>query len=63
MLEETIDKIGILLQMGFGKVGSVIMGPNFTESGELTLFRQGEHKNVIIAMCKIKKFTEIIDAI
>lgn len=53
MLEETIDKIGSLLQMGFGTIGSLIMGPNFTKTGEMNLYKPGEEKQVVIVMCRV----------
>lgn len=49
--------------MGFGKIGSGIMGSNFTETGEMNLIKQGEQINAVIAVCTINLFPAIIEAI
>ena len=63
MLEETIDKIGSLLFMGFGKYGSKIISQNLVENGQLNLMRTGTYKRRVIAIVRIKQFTDVIDCL
>lgn len=63
MLEETIDKIGSLLYMGFGKYGSKIVSQNLSENGQLNLMRIGTYKRRVIATVRIKQFTDVIDCL
>ena len=62
ILEETIDKIGVLLQMAFGQKGSEIIGEMLC-SYETYMNEPGERLHYVISLCEIEYFPEIIDAI
>eukprot|EP00358_Blepharisma_japonicum_P000620 CAMPEP_0202953676 /NCGR_PEP_ID=MMETSP1395-20130829/47785_1 /ASSEMBLY_ACC=CAM_ASM_000871 /TAXON_ID=5961 /ORGANISM="Blepharisma japonicum, Strain Stock R1072" /LENGTH=477 /DNA_ID=CAMNT_0049667939 /DNA_START=800 /DNA_END=2234 /DNA_ORIENTATION=+ len=62
ILEETINKIGTLLQMTFGQKGSAVMGSLFSEP-ELNLVKLGNKERAVISLCTVQDFASIIDCL
>ncbi|CAG9332402.1 unnamed protein product [Blepharisma stoltei] len=62
ILEETINKIGTLLQMSFGLKGSEIMSSLFSEP-EMNLIKLGSKERSVIALCTVQDFPSIIDCL
>lgn len=62
ILEETINKIGTLLQMSFGVKGSEIMGALFSEP-EMNLIKLGNKERAVISICTVQDFASIIDCL
>lgn len=64
MLENTILKIGGLLQVGFGEAGAVIIGKNMSsEDGELNILVPGRKINAVFGFAIIRDFTEITECL
>ena len=63
MLEQTIGKVGSLIQMGFGEDGSAIIRRNIDTQGEIELTKKGEMTQIIIGYVKIQKFGAVTDAL
>jgi hypothetical protein len=63
LLQETIFKIGSLLQISFGEDGAKIIARNMTGEGELNLMRPGTKVSIIIGIAKIQNFTKILDCL
>ena len=64
MLEQTIFKIGTLLQKGFGELGATIISGSLTqtESGmDLTL--PGKKVEIIFSICRIRHFAVTTDCL
>ncbi len=57
MLENTILKIGGLLQLGFGVSGAEIVGGNMSSGdGELNIMMPGKPVSAILGFCSIRDF-------
>jgi hypothetical protein len=63
MLEETIDKVGSLLQIAFGEDGSNIIRKCTSENGDIELSHLGKKQNIIIGYARIAKFDIITDCL
>jgi len=64
MLENTILKIGGLLQVGFGEAGAQIIGKNMSSGdGELNIMMPGRQINAVFGLFSINQFSECIDAL
>lgn len=62
ILEETIDKIGILLKTSFGIRGSQIMGSLLNDS-EINFKTEGRKENFVILTIQIQDSAQIIDSL
>ena len=62
ILEETIDKIGILLRINFGIRGSYIMN-DFLSDSEINFKTEGKKGTFAIAIIKIQDSSAIIDCL
>jgi class 3 adenylate cyclase len=58
LLENTIIKIGVLLALSFGEAGSVIIGSNVEQAGELDPMNGGNKVVGIFGFCDIRNFTD-----
>ena len=56
LLEQTLSKIGGLLQIGFGQAGDEIIGQNMGGNGELDPMIPGKKIFAIFGFCDIQKF-------
>lgn len=64
MLESTILKIGNLLQIGFGEVGTQIIGKNMaSHDGELNIMMPGRKVVGVFGFCDVKDFMETTDCL
>lgn len=65
MLEQTIFKIGTLLQKGYGELGAKVVAGIINNSGEefIDLMEQGSRMQVIFSVCRIKQFTETTESL
>ena len=62
-LENTVYKIGYLLQVGYGRLGAQIIRENMRNDGELNIMVPGVKINVIFLLVRIHDFTEITDCL
>lgn len=62
ILEETIDKIGILLKINFGTRGSMIMSELLTDT-EINFKTEGKKDSYVIGIVKIQDSELIIDSL
>jgi class 3 adenylate cyclase len=58
VLENTILKIGVLLALGFGEAGSIIIGSNVEQGGEIDPMASGAKVVGIYGFCDIRNFTD-----
>lgn len=58
IIKNNVEKISILLALGFGEAGSAIIRSNLAESGELNQLHKGEKVVGIFAFCDIRNFTD-----
>lgn len=58
MLEQTLSKIGGLLQVGFGVAGSEIIGANMNAEGGLNVLIPGQKITTVVVFGIIEDFTE-----
>ena len=58
MLEQTLGKIGGLLQVGFGVAGSEIIGENMGSAGGLNVLLPGRKITTVVVFGIIEDFTE-----
>ena len=64
MLEQTILKIGGLLQIGFGEAGAQIIGKNMTsEDDHLNIMLPGRRMMVLFGYCQIREFIDTTDCL
>ncbi|CEL96628.1 unnamed protein product [Vitrella brassicaformis CCMP3155] len=64
MLEQTIIKIGGLLQVGFGEAGAEVIGNNMSSGdGELNIMIPGRRIQAIFGFCDIRRFTDATEAL
>lgn len=64
MLENTILKIGSLLQIGFGEAGAQIIGKNMSsQDGELNILSPGRKIVGIFGFCDIREFMETTECL
>jgi len=63
MLEETLSKIGGLLQVGFGSAGTEIIAKNMGGKGELNVMIQGKKITSVFGFGIIEGFTETCSAL
>ena len=64
MLEQTIFKIGTLLQRGFGELGASIISGSLTQTDigmDLTL--PGKKVEVVYSVCRIRQFTDTTECL
>lgn len=57
-IEESIEKIGILLALGFGEAGSFIISQNISSEGDLVATLPGSKTFGIFGFCDIRNFTD-----
>lgn len=62
LLENTLMKIGALMQVGFGAAGADIIGKNMG-SGELDSMLPGKKITAIFGFCDIRKFTDTTECL
>lgn len=64
VLEQTILKIGQLLQVGFGEAGAEIIGNNMRSGdGELNIMIPGKRVKAIFGFLDIRRFTDATEAL
>jgi hypothetical protein len=63
LLEETLSKIGALLQVGFGEAGAEIIGKNMQGGGELDPMIPGKKVTAIFGFCDIRQFTDTTECL
>jgi len=63
VLEKAIVKIGHLLALGLGEAGSMIIGQNMTQGGDLDPIIPGNKEHCIFGFCIIDDFTETTEAL
>mmetsp|Transcript_6711 Transcript_6711/g.11917 ORF Transcript_6711/g.11917 Transcript_6711/m.11917 type:complete len:797 (-) Transcript_6711:377-2767(-) len=63
ILEETIGKIGGLLQMGYGELGSSIIQDFMSEDGNLDLMKAGSSSQLILGVVWLRAFTDVTECL
>eukprot|EP00632_Arachnochrysis_sp_CCMP2950_P001313 CAMPEP_0185705634 /NCGR_PEP_ID=MMETSP1164-20130828/20270_1 /TAXON_ID=1104430 /ORGANISM="Chrysoreinhardia sp, Strain CCMP2950" /LENGTH=833 /DNA_ID=CAMNT_0028373023 /DNA_START=368 /DNA_END=2868 /DNA_ORIENTATION=+ len=64
LLEQTLERIGQLLQVGFGAAGAEIIGKNMnTDSGKLNPMIAGKKITAIYGFCDIRQFTDTTECL
>jgi hypothetical protein len=63
ILEETIGKIGGLLQMGYGELGSSIIQDFIGEDGALDLMKSGSTSQLIFGVVWLRAFTDVTECL
>ena len=64
LLEQTLERIGQLLQVGFGAAGAEIIGKNMnTGSGKLNPMIPGKKITAIYGFCDIRQFTDTTECL
>lgn len=63
ILEETIGKIGSLLQMGYGELGSSVIQNFMSEDGNLDLMKAGESSQFIFGVVWLRAFTDVTECL
>ena len=58
LIKNDIEKISILLALGFGEAGSAIISSNMIKTGKLDTILQGVKIVGIFALCDIRNFTD-----
>ena len=61
ILEQAINKMARLLQIGFGCAGAEIIGKSLSDMGELDPMFPGVRVNAIFGFCDIRNFTGITE--
>ena len=62
LLENTIQKVGNLLQIGFGAAGSRIIAQNL-QAGEFNPMVKGAKVHAIFGFCDIRQFTDATECL
>lgn len=57
LLEQAINKMATLLQIGFGSAGAEIIAKSLSDVGELDPMIPGSKVNAIFGFCDIREFT------
>lgn len=63
ILEDTINKIGGLLAVGFGEAGSEIIAKNMQMEGDINPMIQGRKIVAIFGFCDIRQFTDTTECL
>ena len=64
LLEQTIERVGQLLQIGFGAAGAEIIGKNLnSEGGKLNAMLPGKKITAIYGFCDIRQFTDTTECL
>lgn len=63
VLEKAIVKIGHLLALGLGEAGSMIIGQNMTQGGDMDPIIPGNKEHAIFGFCIIDSFLETTEAL
>mmetsp|Transcript_5433 Transcript_5433/g.17105 ORF Transcript_5433/g.17105 Transcript_5433/m.17105 type:complete len:901 (+) Transcript_5433:90-2792(+) len=64
LLEQTLERIGQLLQVGFGAAGAEIIGKNMNmDSGKLNAMIAGKIITAIYGFCDIRQFTDTTECL
>lgn len=64
VLEKTINKIGNLLQRGFGELGAKVVAQTLTHTDEfMNIMRPGERIEMVFSVVRIKQFTEVTESL
>ena len=64
MLQHTIEKIGGLLQVGFGEAGAEIIAKNMnTADGKLNAMVPGQRMTAVFGFCDIRNFTDTTECL
>lgn len=64
MLEQTIFKIGTLLQRGFGELGASIISGSLTQTDYgIDLSKPGRKVEIVYSICRIRKFTDTTECL
>ena len=64
MLEQTIFKIGTLLQRGFGELGAQIISESLTQTETgMDLSLPGKKVEIVFSICRIRQFTDTTECL
>ena len=64
MLEQTIFKIGTLLQRGFGELGASIVSESLTQTDYgMDLSLPGKKVEIVYSIARIRQFTDITECL
>ena len=64
LLETTLERVGQLLQIGFGAAGAEIIGNNLNSgSGKLNTLNTGSKITAIYGFCDIRQFTDTTECL
>lgn len=64
VLEKTINKIGNLLQRGFGELGAKVVASTLTNNDEfMNIMVQGTKIDMVFSVVRIKQFTETTESL
>ena len=64
LLEQTLERVGQLLQVGFGAAGAEIIGKNMkTGTGKLNAMVPGKKITAIYGFCDIRQFTDTTECL
>ena len=64
MLEQTIFKIGTLLQRGFGELGASIVSESLTQTDYgMDLSLPGKKVEVVYSICRIRSFIDTTETL
>lgn len=64
LLESTLERVGLLLQIGFGAAGAAIIGKNMASgSGKLNAMVPGKKITAIYGFCDIRQFTDTTECL
>jgi hypothetical protein len=64
VLEKTINKIGNLLQRGFGELGAKVVAETLTHNEEFMNYMVGGEKiDMVFSVVRIKQFNETTDSL
>lgn len=63
LLEQSINKIGALLALGFGEAGSKIIAENMSKGSEVNPMLPGQKAMFIFGFCDIRNFTDATEVL
>ncbi len=63
LLEQTLSKIGGLLQIGFGAAGDEIIGKNVAGNGDINPMIPGKKVYAIFGFCDIRQFALVTECL
>ena len=63
LLEQTLERVGELLQVGFGAAGAEIIGKNMAVHSSLNPMVPGKKITAIYGFCDIRRFTDTTECL